>query len=834
MRHCLTLLLCLLLDAGFLAAQTTAHQPIRARDLEVPFDGTPGPLNAITDVEGVQVGATTLIKGDGPLKTGEGPVRTGVTVVLPRGTKDNDPVYAGWFSLNGNGEMTGTTWVEESGFLEGPVAITNTHSVGTVRDAMIAWGLKHGALAQPWSLPVVAETWDGYLNDINGFHVKPEDVFAALDSARGGAVAEGNTGGGTGMVCYGFKGGTGTASRVVAKDAGGYTVGVLVQCNCGRRPQLTIAGVPVGKEIPQDVPYASAAPQDAMPGSETAGDVGSIIIVVATDAPLLPHQLKRLARRAALGLARTGSTSGNGSGDIFLAFSTANPHADAEPGPNAVKAVSNERISPLFTATVEATEEAIVNAMVGAKTMTGIDGHTVIALPHEGLKAALKISAMTACMSTRFMIGPMLTRRKFVRLTTAAACFAALAAACFSQGTAAPNSPIDAFTRRFNAELMRHGVVGGGYAIAHAADPAQASYFGDASRDPHRPVDADTAYNWASITKTMTAIAILQLRDRGQLSLDDPAVRYVPELREIHDAYGPIEAITIRHLLTHSAGFRNPTWPWDCDDTANCDWQPFEPTRWAQVAAMLPYTHIAFAPGSRWSYSNLGYVFLGQIIERLSGDDFEVYLDKNILKPLGMTASYFDRAPYFLAAHVSASYMRAGAKLTPQPLDFDTGITTSNSGLKAPIPDMVKYLRFLIGDPSNPVYDVVLKRSSLEEAWTGVLPAIEPGQAPTAYTAGPHGSHPKMGLGFFVVESGGRRYIYHDGDQGGFSSELLIDPSGKSASILVVNTTDSGVEAAAPALHPQSNTEPDASTDLRQALRTVLIESVFPALAKSK
>lgn len=384
---------CLLVPAGLLFAQSAAAPAERARDLGVPFDGAPGPLNAITDVAGVEVGATTLIRGDCALKVGEGPVRTGVTVIQPRGAKDNDPVYAGWFSLNGNGEMTGTTWVEESGFLEGPVAITNTHSVGTVRDAMIAWGLKHGALRQPWSLPVVAETWDGFLNDINGFHVKPDDVFAALDSAHAGAVAEGNTGGGTGMVCYGFKGGTGTASRVLAQADGGYTVGVLVQCNCGRRPQLTIAGVPVGKEIPQGVPYAGINPPPALaipPGSETQGDVGSIIIVVATDAPLLPHQLKRLARRAALGLARTGSTSGNGSGDIFLAFSTANPHADAEPGPNTVKAVSNERISPLFTATVQATEEAIVNAMVGAKTMTGIDGHTVIALPHEELQKVLK------------------------------------------------------------------------------------------------------------------------------------------------------------------------------------------------------------------------------------------------------------------------------------------------------------------------------------------------------------------------------------------------------------------------------------------------------------
>ena len=382
--------LLLVCSASLSTAQSPAPASIRARDLGVPFDGTPGPLNAITDVAGVQVGATTLIQGDGPLKVGEGPVRTGVTTIFPRGGKNLDPVYAGWFSLNGNGEMTGTTWVEESGFLEGPVALTNTHSVGTVRDSVIAWGLTHGAMHQDWALPVVAETWDGWLNDINGFHVKPADVFAALDSAKGGVVAEGNTGGGTGMVCYGFKGGTGTASRVVDKADGGYTVGILVQCNCGRRPQLTIAGVPVGKEIPQNVPYTGLTPSSLPPGSETRGDVGSIIIVIATNAPLLPNQLKRLARRASLGLARTGSVSGNGSGDIFLAFSTANPDADAEPGPNTVQTVSNARISPLFSATVEATEEAIINAMVGAKTMTGINGHTAIELPHEQLQQVLK------------------------------------------------------------------------------------------------------------------------------------------------------------------------------------------------------------------------------------------------------------------------------------------------------------------------------------------------------------------------------------------------------------------------------------------------------------
>ena len=388
------------------------------------------------------------------------------------------------------------------------------------------------------------------------------------------------------------------------------------------------------------------------------------------------------------------------------------------------------------------------------------------------------------------------------------------------------------FQDRFDSVLAKHGVVGGGFAFLHGNAAAVEFSHGEARADGHILIDNDTAYNWASITKTMTAIAILQLRDRGKLSLDDPAVRYVPELREVHDAFGAIDAITIRQLLSHSAGFRNPTWPWDCDDATNCDWQPFEPTHWSQVAAMLPYTHIAFKPGSRWSYSNLGYVFLGQIIERLSGDDFEVYLDKNILKPLGMTESYFDRAPYFLESHVSASYLRAGSKLTPQPFNFDTGITTSNSGLKAPIPDMVKYLRFLIGDPSNAVYDVVLKRSSLEEAWTGVLPAIEPGEKPTPYTSGPGRSRPMMGLGFFVLQTDGHRYIYHDGDQGGFSSELLVDPAGHSASILMVNTTDTGAPPA-DTLHPQSNTEPDPETDLRLTLRNELITDVFPQYARA-
>ncbi len=407
-------------------------------------------------------------------------------------------------------------------------------------------------------------------------------------------------------------------------------------------------------------------------------------------------------------------------------------------------------------------------------------------------------------------------------------------AVCSQVERAAPHSEIDAFHHRFEAELKVHGVVGGGFALVRRDNPSEVFFVGNARDDTHQPVNGDTSYNWASITKTMTAIAILQLRDLGKLALDDPAVKYVPELQQVHDEYGPVEAITIRMLLTHSAGFRNPTWPWDCDDAKNCEWQPFEPTKWMQVAAMLPYTHVAFKPGSQWSYSNLGYVFLGQIIERLTGDDFEVYIDKNILKPLGMTESYFDRAPYFLESHVSASYLRAGDKLTTQPLDFDTGITTSNSGLKAPLKDMGQYARFLMGESGNARYEEVLKRSSLEEAWAGVLPAAQRGEAATPYTSGPHGSQPQMGLGFFILQVNGHRYIYHDGDQGGFSSELIVDPDGGSAGVLVVNTTDTGASAATDATHAVSNTEPDPHSDLRLAIRSMLIDRVFPAYAKEK
>jgi L-aminopeptidase/D-esterase-like protein len=349
----------------------------RARDLGIPFDGTPGPLNAITDVKGVEVGHSTIISGNGKLVVGSGPVRTGVTAVLPRGKNSEDSVFAAWFSLNGNGEMTGTTWVEESGFLEGPVMITNTHSVGTVRDAVIAWRIKHGFSGEyPWSLPVVAETWDGYLNDINGFHVKPEHAWAALDSAKSGPVTEGNVGGGTGMICHEFKGGIGTSSRKLNAKQGGYTVGVLVQCNYGLRDQLRIAGVPVGREIKDNLVWSQ--------------ETGSIIVVLATDAPLLPHQLKRLARRISMGLARNGSISGNGSGDIFIAFSTANANAAGAKGTASLSMLPNDDIGPVFAATVEATEEAIINAMVAAETMVGADNHKAIALPHDRVREILR------------------------------------------------------------------------------------------------------------------------------------------------------------------------------------------------------------------------------------------------------------------------------------------------------------------------------------------------------------------------------------------------------------------------------------------------------------
>jgi D-aminopeptidase len=396
----LTVLVPLLVCAAAVEAQPAKA---RARGLGISplIGGQAGALDAITDVPGVEVGQVTLISGEGRLVRGQGPVRTGVTMVHPRGKANPDPVFGAWFTLNGNGEMTGTTWLQESGLLEGPIGITNTHSVGVARDAILEWQATRPGL-QPWGLPVVAETYDGFLNDINGFHVKPAHAIAALDGAKGGPVAEGNVGGGTGMVCFQFKGGIGTASRVLAADRGGYTVGVLVQCNFGRRPDLRVAGTPVGQEIPDRLPCIAIAdpsvrPQTARCGAvkppgegEPEGEMGSIIVVVATDAPLLPHQLKRIATRVALGAGRTGGMGGNSSGDIFVAFSTANPKTGGSDVVTNVAMLPNTRMDALFAATVEATEEAILNAMLAAETMTGADHARVEALPHDRLLAALR------------------------------------------------------------------------------------------------------------------------------------------------------------------------------------------------------------------------------------------------------------------------------------------------------------------------------------------------------------------------------------------------------------------------------------------------------------
>jgi L-aminopeptidase/D-esterase-like protein len=381
---------CVVLCVLFVAHAARAQTRPRARDLGVPFEGTPGPLNAITDVKGVEVGHTTLVAGEGKLVAGRGPVRTGVTAILPQGKTFRGRVFGAWHTLNGNGEMTGTTWLEESGALGAPVLITNTHSVGVVRDAVIEWNARRGTgegYSGDFSLPVVAETWDGFLNDINGFHVKKEHAFQALDAARGGPVAEGNVGGGTGMVAHGFKGGIGTSSRVLGAEAGGYTVGVLVQANYGSRQLLRIAGVPVGREITDLLPERGKTVAGGGGADEGAG---SIIVVVATDAPLLPHQLKRLVRRVALGVGVMGGRGENSSGDIFIAFSTANPEVGKTEGTAQLTMLPNERINPLFRAAADATEEAIVNAMVAAETMRGIDGNTVHAIPHERLRDALR------------------------------------------------------------------------------------------------------------------------------------------------------------------------------------------------------------------------------------------------------------------------------------------------------------------------------------------------------------------------------------------------------------------------------------------------------------
>ena len=368
-------LLCLLV---FLQSNVFAQKP-RARDIGIPFDGITGKFNAITDVKGVEVGYSTIISGQGKNIRGKGPVRTGVTAILPRG-RNNNPVFANWYSLNGNGEMTGTTWITESGFLETPIMITNTNSVGVVRDAVLKWFVKTNWYNEDYwyTYPVVAETYDGDMNDIYGFHVKESDAYEALDSAKSGYIKEGNVGGGTGMMCQGFKGGTGTSSRVVKIKDSTYTVGVLVQSNFGSKKNLTIAGVPIGKELKDTLNYEIKAP----PSYRDEGS-GSIIVVVATDAPLLPHQLKRIAARVALGIGIVGGRGGNGSGDIFIAFSTANPTAFQREKFTKLDELPNDLINPLFDATVQAVEEAIINAMVAADTMEGINGNKAYRLPHN-------------------------------------------------------------------------------------------------------------------------------------------------------------------------------------------------------------------------------------------------------------------------------------------------------------------------------------------------------------------------------------------------------------------------------------------------------------------
>jgi len=373
-------------------------RPERARDLGIPLDGTPGSSNAITDVPGVEVGHATIIRGSGRLVVGQGPVRTGVTAVLPRGRRNQDAVFAGWFSLNGNGEMTGTPWLDDYGLLLYPIMITNTNSVGTVRDAIIDWGRTHVNDAFNCCLPLVTETWDGELNDIFGFHVKREHVVAAIDSARPGPVREGNVGGGTGMICLGYKGGIGTSSRKLSAERGGYTIGVLVQCNFGRRAQLRVAGIPADSALGVPPPcYDTTEPLDSAldlrrcsrAPSAPSGEHGSIIVVIATDAPLLPHQLRRLAKRASLGIARMGSIAGASSGDLFVAFSTMSTGAAPGVKVRRVEMLDDMAIDPVYEAVVQGTEEAVLNAMLAATTMTGANWLRVPALPHDRLRQVL-------------------------------------------------------------------------------------------------------------------------------------------------------------------------------------------------------------------------------------------------------------------------------------------------------------------------------------------------------------------------------------------------------------------------------------------------------------
>jgi len=379
----IALLVLIVLSTGSTFSQNTPSKKPRARDLGIGFDGKPGLYNAITDVKGVLVGYKTIIKEANITSTGKGPVRTGVTVIMPR-NKSNDPVPAAWFSLNGDGEMTGLASIEDYGFNYGPIGITNTNSVGVVHDAIGEWNIKHFATGEmidfSFGLPVVGETWDGMLNDIQGLHVNKEDVFSALDSASSGPVQEGNVGGGTGMALYGFKGGNGTSSRIIKIDSAIYSLGVFVQANFGGRNDLLISGIPVGREIQGFKPILN----------DPKRKDGSVIIIIATDAPLLPSQLKLVARRAAMGIARTGSFAHNGSGDIFFAFSTATPINNVKGTHQQWNVLSKDALDAVFKATVEATEESVINALVGAETMTGLNGNTFYAIPHDQVKAILR------------------------------------------------------------------------------------------------------------------------------------------------------------------------------------------------------------------------------------------------------------------------------------------------------------------------------------------------------------------------------------------------------------------------------------------------------------
>ena len=375
---------------GLLSCYQVYSQKPRARDLGIPFVGTPGAFNAITDVQGVEVGYSTIITGKGENTVGNGPIRTGVTAIFPRGkAKKFSPVYANWYSLNGNGEMTGTTWVTESGFLETPIMITNTNSVGVVRDAVLKWYVDTDWYSgEDWwyTYPVVAETYDGFLNDIYGFHVKEKHVLEAIENSSSGQIAEGNIGGGTGMMCLGFKGGTGTSSRVLKINDSSYTVGAIVQSNFGAKRNLSIAGVPVGVELKDTLNSVFNGP----PKSRRQEGDGSIIVIIATDGPLLPHQLKRIAQRIPLGIGIVGGRGSNGSGDIFLAFSTANEGAFNRDDIASITSMPNDLLMPVFEATVQVVEEAIINAMIAAETMEGINGNTSYAIPHDVLVETLK------------------------------------------------------------------------------------------------------------------------------------------------------------------------------------------------------------------------------------------------------------------------------------------------------------------------------------------------------------------------------------------------------------------------------------------------------------